>query len=137
MDFGHGARLPAPGRPNQVAGRRLGGSARARGGSGNRPRGAVSRMDLNADMGENPSVGVTVLIIDDHPSFRASARRMLEAHGYEVVGEAEDGGAALAAAERLRPDLVLLDVRLPDIDGFEVAKRLLNANGRTPQIVLI
>jgi DNA-binding NarL/FixJ family response regulator len=81
-------------------------------------------------------MGKTVLIVDDHPSFRASARRMLEADGYEVVGEAEDGGAALAAAQRLRPGLVLLDVRLPDIDGFEVAKRLLDANGGTPQIVL-
>jgi DNA-binding NarL/FixJ family response regulator len=81
-------------------------------------------------------MGKTVLIVDDHPSFRASARRMLEADGYEVVGEAEDGGAALAAAQRLRPDLVLLDVRLPDTDGFEVARRLLDANGRTPQIVL-
>jgi DNA-binding NarL/FixJ family response regulator len=79
----------------------------------------------------------TVLIVDDHPSFRASARRMLEADGYEVVGEAEDGGAALVAAQQLRPELVLLDVRLPDVDGFEVAKRLLDASGPAPQIVLI
>ena len=78
----------------------------------------------------------TVLIVDDHPSFRASARRMLEADGYEVVGEAEDGGAALAAIQRLRPALVLLDVRLPDVDGFEVARRLLDASGPTPEIVL-
>jgi DNA-binding NarL/FixJ family response regulator len=81
-------------------------------------------------------MGKTALIVDDHPSFRASARRMLEADGYEVLGEAEDGGGALAAARRLRPDLVLLDVRLPDIDGFEVTRRLLDANGPTPQIVL-
>jgi DNA-binding NarL/FixJ family response regulator len=81
-------------------------------------------------------MGKTVLIVDDHPSFRASARRMLDADGYEVVGEAQDGGEALEAARRLRPDLVLLDVRLPDLDGFEVARRLLDSNGRTPQIVL-
>jgi DNA-binding NarL/FixJ family response regulator len=81
-------------------------------------------------------MGNTVLIVDDHPSFRASARRMLEAGGYEVVGEAEDGGAALAAAQRLRPALVLLDVRLPDVDGFEVARRLLDGSGPAPQIVL-
>jgi DNA-binding NarL/FixJ family response regulator len=81
-------------------------------------------------------MGKTVLIVDDHPSFRASARRMLEADGYEVLGEAEDGAAALAAARRLRPDLVLLDVRLPDIDGFEVTRRLLGTDGPTPQIVL-
>ncbi len=66
----------------------------------------------------------SVLIVDDHPSFRLSARRMLEAYGYTVVGEAEDGERALAAAEELKPDLVLLDVQLPDIDGFEVAERL-------------
>jgi DNA-binding NarL/FixJ family response regulator len=78
----------------------------------------------------------TVLIVDDHPSFRASARRMLEAEGYEILGEAEDGAAALAAVEQLGPNLVLLDVRLPDIDGFEVARRLLVADGQAPQIVL-
>jgi DNA-binding NarL/FixJ family response regulator len=79
----------------------------------------------------------TVLIVDDHPSFRASARRMLEAEDYEVIGEAENGGAALAAAARLRPDVVLLDVRLPDFDGFEVARRLLERDGKGPQVVLI
>lgn len=81
-------------------------------------------------------MGRTVLIVDDHPSFRASARRMLEADGYEVVGEAEDGAAAVVAVQRLHPELVLLDVRLPDIDGFEVAKSLLNTNRRPPQVVL-
>jgi DNA-binding NarL/FixJ family response regulator len=69
-------------------------------------------------------VHVTVLIVDDHPSFRASARTLLEAEGYEIVGEAENGLEAVKAAERLHPDLVLLDVQLPDIDGFEVAGRL-------------
>jgi DNA-binding NarL/FixJ family response regulator len=79
----------------------------------------------------------SVLIVDDHPSFRASARRMLEAGGYEVVGEAADARAALASARRLRPDVVLLDVRLPDVDGFEVARRLLGANRAAPRIVLV
>jgi DNA-binding NarL/FixJ family response regulator len=79
----------------------------------------------------------TVLIVDDHPSFRASARRMLEADGYEVVGEAENGGAALAAAAQLCPEIVLLDVRLPDVDGFEVARRLVSASGPTPQVLLV
>ena len=70
------------------------------------------------------TMGMTVLIVDDHPSFRASARTLLEAEGYEVVGEAENGIAALAAVRRLHPDLVLLDVQLPDLDGFQVAARL-------------
>ena len=67
---------------------------------------------------------MTVLIVDDHPSFRASARTLLEAEGYDVVGEAENGETAIAAARALQPDLVLLDVQLPDIDGFMVADRL-------------
>jgi DNA-binding NarL/FixJ family response regulator len=66
----------------------------------------------------------TVLIVDDHPSFRSSARRLLQDAGYEVVGEAPDGASALTAARELRPAIVLLDVQLPDLDGFEVASRL-------------
>src|SRR3954451_11421399 len=77
----------------------------------------------------------TVLIVDDHPSFRASARMLLEVEGYSVIGEAEDGLSALRAVEELRPDVVLLDVQLPDIDGIEVAARL-PANGSAPAIVL-
>jgi DNA-binding NarL/FixJ family response regulator len=65
-----------------------------------------------------------ILIVDDHPSFRASARALLEADGYEVVGEAVDGESAVASALLLSPDIILLDVQLPDIDGFEVAERL-------------
>jgi len=67
---------------------------------------------------------MTVLIVDDHPSFRASARTLLEAEGYEIVGEAENGAAALQAVKDLHPDLVLLDVQLPDMDGFQVAEQL-------------
>lgn len=65
-----------------------------------------------------------ILIVDDHPSFRASARTLLEAEGYEIVGEAENGAAALQAVKELKPDLVLLDVQLPDMDGFQVADQL-------------
>jgi len=80
-------------------------------------------------------VAKTVLIVDDHPSFRTSARRMLETDGYEVVGEAVDGGSAIDAVRELHPDVVLLDIRLPDVDGFQVAE-LLAANGAAPAIVL-
>jgi DNA-binding NarL/FixJ family response regulator len=79
---------------------------------------------------------VTVLIVDDHPSFRASARMLLQAEGFDVVGEAEDGRSALAAAAELHPDLVLLDVQLPDMDGFDVAARL-TVNGGGPAVVLV
>ena len=77
----------------------------------------------------------SVLIVDDHPSFRATARTLLSAEGFEVVGEAEDGESAIAAVYELKPDLVLLDVQLPDIDGFEVAARL-RSNGTSPAIVM-
>lgn len=80
----------------------------------------------------------TVLVVDDHPAFRASVRRLLESEGYRVVGEAGDGAGALAAAAELKPDLVVLDVQLPDIDGFEVAERIEAAlDDGAPAIVLV
>jgi DNA-binding NarL/FixJ family response regulator len=77
----------------------------------------------------------SVLIVDDHAGFRLSARRILEADGYEIVGEAEDGRSAIDTARRLKPDIVLLDVNLPDIDGFEVAREIAKEPG-APAIVL-
>ena len=65
-----------------------------------------------------------VLIVDDNARFRERARRTLEADGYTVVGEADDGASALKAARRIRPDVVLLDVGLPDMSGLTVAERL-------------
>jgi DNA-binding NarL/FixJ family response regulator len=72
-------------------------------------------------------VAQTVLIVDDHEGFRRFARRLLEAGGLEVIGEAADGASAVAAARELDPDLVLLDVMLPDGDGFAVAERIAQA----------
>lgn len=66
----------------------------------------------------------TLLIVDDHAPFRGFARSVLSADGFDVRGESEDGASAIRAVEELRPDLVLLDVQLPDMDGFEVARRL-------------
>jgi two-component system nitrate/nitrite response regulator NarL len=80
-------------------------------------------------------VAATVLIVDDHGGFRAFARALLEAEGFEVVGEAADGAAALALARALAPEFVLLDVALPDMDGFAVCDALL-ADGAGPAVVL-
>jgi len=77
----------------------------------------------------------TILIVDDHASFRVQARALLEADGFTVVGEAQDGTSGLAAARLLRPDLVLLDIGLPDLEGFEVA-RALAIDGPPPFVVL-
>jgi DNA-binding NarL/FixJ family response regulator len=80
----------------------------------------------------------TVLIVDDHPGFRGWARAVLQAEGFGVVGEAADGAAAVQAAAALRPDVVLLDVQLPDMDGFEVAERLRSdSDGAGGAVVLI
>jgi DNA-binding NarL/FixJ family response regulator len=79
----------------------------------------------------------TVLIVDDHPSFRASARAVLESDEFEVVGEADDGASALAAVRSLRPDVILLDVQLPDMQGFDVCNELERDNGWRPSIVLV
>jgi DNA-binding NarL/FixJ family response regulator len=77
----------------------------------------------------------TVLIVDDHAPFRAAARALLEAGGFDVVGEAADGAGALAGVAELRPEVVLLDIQLPDLDGFAVAERLAG-DGTGPAIVL-
>jgi DNA-binding NarL/FixJ family response regulator len=86
-------------------------------------------------------MAVRVLIVDDHAPFRALARMVLAADGFDVVGEAGDGTAALSAAERLRPDVVLLDVQLPGCegssgDGFGVAETLA-AHPPAPIVVLV
>lgn len=78
---------------------------------------------------------MTVLIVDDHPGFRACIHRLLEAEGFEVIGEASTGASGLHSARELHPDLVLLDVGLPDFDGFEVAARL-TREGDGPAVVL-
>ena len=79
--------------------------------------------------------GKRILVVDDHGGFRATARRWLESEGWTVVGEARDGASALLAAATLRPDVVLLDIGLPDMDGFVVAERL--AGDGAPDVVLV
>jgi DNA-binding NarL/FixJ family response regulator len=81
-------------------------------------------------------VSRTVLIVDDHPSFRASARAMLESAGYDVVGEAADGASALAALDELDPGLILLDVQLPDVSGFELCAEIC-CRDPSPAVILV
>jgi DNA-binding NarL/FixJ family response regulator len=81
-------------------------------------------------------VATRVLIVDDHAAFRAAARGQLEGDGFEVVGEAADGLAALSECARVSPDVVLLDVRLPGLDGFGVARELAR-EAAPPRVVLV
>lgn len=80
-----------------------------------------------------------VVVVDDHAGFRATARRLLEADGFDVVGEAADGPDGVAAVRSLRPDLVLVDIGLPTGDGFAVATDVSDGTAATrrPHVVLI
>ncbi len=78
----------------------------------------------------------TIVIVDDHPSFRASARAILEESEFEIVAEASDGAAALAAVAEHAPDVILLDVQLPDMTGFEICDLIERTDGEEPAIVL-
>ena len=81
-------------------------------------------------------MGPTVLIVDDHAAFRASARALLQAEGFEVVGEAANGAEAVEAVAVLQPEIVLLDIQLPDLDGLAVAEQLATVPD-APAVVLI
>ena len=104
---------------------------------GDRPKATgASHNALARRLCDDQGVSPTVLIVDDHEAFRESVSALLEAEGFVVLGEAADGGAALVECERLRPDVVLLDIQLPDLDGFTVAERLAAAHD-PPAVVLI
>ncbi|MEO5966140.1 MAG: response regulator transcription factor [Candidatus Limnocylindrales bacterium] len=77
----------------------------------------------------------TILIVDDDLHFRGQARAVLESDGFDVIGEAVDGASGMEAIRRLRPDIVLLDIGLPDIEGFEVARLLATADD-APMVIL-
>ena len=80
-------------------------------------------------------MAATVLIVDDHPTFRRFARRLLEQAGFSVIGEASDAAGAIASTRELRPGAVLLDVLLPDRSGLEVAAELAREDD-PPSVVL-
>ena len=75
----------------------------------------------------------TVLIVDDNASFRRQIRILLTGEGFDVVGEASTGAAALTACRALRPQLILLDIGLPDVDGFDLAEQLMHDTTRDPE----
>jgi DNA-binding NarL/FixJ family response regulator len=81
-------------------------------------------------------MALTTLIVDDHAVFRSTARMLLESEGFVVVGEAADGAEAVSAAVELHPDLVVLDVQLPDTTGFDVSHRLTD-QGFAGRVVLV
>jgi DNA-binding NarL/FixJ family response regulator len=76
-----------------------------------------------------------VLIVDDNGAFRAAARQLLERAGFVVVAEAESGAGGVEAAKAHAPDVAIVDVQLPDFDGFEVAERL-SALDASPRVIL-
>src|SRR3954468_10487802 len=85
---------------------------------------------------QNRAMDTTVLVVDDHAGFRRCARRLLEVQGYRVVAEAADGVSAVAEAREHPPPLPLVDVYLPDIDGYELAALLASLDD-APDVVLI
>ena len=95
----------------------------------------ASPHDSGVGAGDDGPVLPSVLIVDDHAPFRVLARELLEHGGFEVVGEAADGRSAVEASKRLHPAIVLLDVQLPDADGFAVALALAQLD-RPPRVVL-
>ena len=92
-------------------------------------------MPAGPEVCESSPVTATLLVVDDHDGFRAVATALAASAGLDVVGEAGDGATAIALCDKLRPDAVLLDVLLPDADGFEIRRRLL-ARPDAPAVLL-
>ena len=95
----------------------------------------ASRIAWKPGVCDDGEMALRVLIVDDHPGFRARARALLESEGFEVVGEAGSGADGVRTARELGPDVILLDVQLPDTDGFAVAAAVTADRGGV-QVVL-
>ena len=90
-------------------------------------------------LNENPAPPsiARLIVVDDHDLLRASLRSMLECeHGLQIVGEAEDGQEAIELCRLHRPDLVLMDVRMPRVDGFEATRRIKREAGTTKVLIM-
>ena len=98
-------------------------------------KGVATRIAPPWTVCDDNRMALSVLIVDDHPGFRARARALLESEGFQVVGEADDGATGVRRAAELGPDVILLDVQLPDMDGFAVASQVAS-NGGGIQVVL-
>jgi DNA-binding NarL/FixJ family response regulator len=89
---------------------------------------ARATLDQSRPSAHDGHLPARVLIVDDAPVFRQAARELLERRGYTVVGEADSAASAMDAADRLAPDAILLDLRLPDTDGFMLSAALVRAH---------
>jgi DNA-binding NarL/FixJ family response regulator len=99
---------------------------------------AERRAGANIDRGDDPPVSVRVLIVDDQEPFRTAARMVVEAtDGFEVVGEAETGEDSVEMARALEPDLVLMDVNLPGINGLDATREILGDRGGAVVVLLL
>jgi DNA-binding NarL/FixJ family response regulator len=99
---------------------------------------AEPRFGANIDGGDDPPVSVRVLIVDDQEPFRMAARMVVEAtDGFEVIGEAETGEDSVEMARALEPDLVLMDVNLPGINGLEATRQILGDRGDAVVVLLL
>jgi DNA-binding NarL/FixJ family response regulator len=100
-------------------------------------KGVATRIAWKPAVCDDHGVPLRVLIVDDHPGFRARARALLESEGFEVVGEAGDGDEAVARAPECAPEVVLLDLNMPKVNGFEALPRLRDALGPETAIVVL
>jgi len=98
-------------------------------------KGVATRIAWKRPVCDDDRMALRVLIVDDHSGFRARARALLDSEGFEVVGEAGSGAEGVRSARELGPDVVLLDVQLPDTDGFAVASAVTADDGGV-QVVL-
>ena len=129
--------LVAPGLPAEFPDLRLADGEKARGSARLADRHEVADAEEAAPVDET-AAGLRVLIVDDQALVRTGFRMILDAEeDMEVVGEAGNGKEAISEAQRLSPDVVLMDVRMPELDGIEATRRLLVGDGIETKVVML